>query len=40
MAMIYQAREERDQANELFGQVIMNFPNTELAALAKAARGY
>ena len=40
MAMISQAREERAQANELFGQVIMNFPNTELAALAKAARGY
>lgn len=40
MALIYQAREERDQANELFGQVIMNFPNTDLAALAKEARGY
>ena len=40
MAMIYQAKEERDQANELFGQVIMNYPNTELANLAKAARGY
>jgi len=40
MALIYQAREERDQANELFGQVVMNYPNTELAALAKEARGY
>lgn len=40
MALIYQAREERDQANELFGQVIMNYPNTELAVLAKEARGY
>lgn len=40
MALIYQAREERDQANELFGQVIMNFPNTDLASLAKEARGY
>ncbi|MCI8836933.1 MAG: tetratricopeptide repeat protein [Hungatella sp.] len=40
MALIYQAREERDQANELFGQVIMNYPNTDLASLAKEARGY
>ncbi len=40
MALIYQAREERDTANELFGQVIMNYPNTELAVLAKEARGY
>lgn len=40
MALIYQAKEERDQANELFGQVIMNYPNTELAVLAKEARGY
>lgn len=40
MALIYQAREERDLANDLFGQVIMNFPNTDLAVLAKEARGY
>lgn len=40
MALIYQGRDERDRANELFGQVIMNYPNTELAGLAKEARGY
>lgn len=40
MALIYQGRDERDKANELFGQVIMNYPNTELAGLAKEARGY
>ncbi len=40
MALIYQAKEERDKANELFGQVIMNFSGSELAALAKEARGY
>ncbi len=40
MALIYQGRDERDKANELFGQVIMDYPNTELANLAKAARGY
>lgn len=40
MAMIYQSRDERDKANELLGQVIMNYPNTELAVLAKEARGY
>ena len=40
MALIYQAREERDTANELFGQVIMNYSGSELAALAKEARGY
>ncbi len=40
MAMVYHGREEEDQANELFGQVIMNYPDTELAAKAKDARGY
>lgn len=40
MALIYQAKEERDKANELFGQVIMDFSDSELAALAKEARGY
>ena len=40
MAGIYAARDERDQANELFGQVIMNYPGTELAELAREARGY
>ncbi len=40
MALIYQARDEKDTANQLFGQVIMNYSGTELAALAKEARGY
>lgn len=40
MAMIYQEKEDRDQANELLGQVIMNYPNTDLAAQAKEVRGY
>ncbi len=40
MAMVYQGRGEEDQANELFGQVILNYPDTEPAAKAKTARGY
>ncbi len=40
MAMVYQNRGEEDAANELFGQVIMNDPDSELAARAKEARGY
>ena len=40
MAVIYGKLEQMDQANDLYGQVIMNYPNTDLAAQAKAARGY
>lgn len=40
MAMIYDGLGEEDAANDLFGQVILNYPDTELAAQAKAARGY
>ncbi len=40
MAMVYHGREEEDKANELFGQVIMNYPDTELAEKAKEVRGY
>ena len=40
MALVCQSKEMRDEANELFGQVIMNYPNTELANLSKEARGY
>lgn len=40
MAMIYKAREDKDKSNELFGQVIMNYPDTELAGKAKEERGY
>ncbi len=40
MAMVYHDREEEDKANELFGQVIMNYPDTDLAEKAKEIRGY
>lgn len=40
MAMIYQAKGEEDQANELFGQIILNYPDTDQAAQAREARGY
>ena len=40
MAVIYKAKEETDTSDELFGQVIMNYPNTELAQKAKEERGY
>ncbi len=40
MAMVYHARGEEDQANELFGQVIVGYPDSELAALARETRGY
>ncbi len=40
MGLICQGRGETDRANDLFGQVIMNAPDTELAEKAKEARGY
>ncbi len=40
MAMIYQERGETDTANDLFGQVIMGYPDTDLAEQARAVRGY
>lgn len=40
MAMIYKGQDEKDKSNELFGQVIMNYPDTELAVKAKEERGY
>ena len=40
MAMIYKAQGDEDTANQLFGQVIMNFSNSELSARAKTERGY
>lgn len=40
MASIYQEKGDTDTANELFGRVIMEYPDTELAAQAKEARGY
>ncbi len=40
IAMIYQARGDEEQANQLFGQVIVNYPDSEAAGLAREARGY
>ena len=40
MAMIYQAMGDTETADQLFGQVIMNFPDSELAAQAQEQRGY
>ena len=40
MAMIYQAMEDTETADQLFGQVIMNFSDSELAAQAQEQRGY
>ena len=40
MAMLYKAKGDEAQANELFGQVILNFPDTELAGQARTERGY
>jgi len=40
MAMIYKQKGDEDTANQLFGQVIMNFEDQELAEQAKEQRGY
>ncbi|MCI8512924.1 MAG: hypothetical protein HFE83_13200 [Lachnospiraceae bacterium] len=40
MAMIYKAKGDEDTADQLFGQVIMNFSDSALAARAKEQRGY
>ena len=40
MAMIYQTMGDTETADQLFGQVIMNFPDSELAAQAQEQRGY
>jgi len=40
MAMIYKQKGDEDTANQLFGQVIMNFDDQELAEQAKEQRGY
>ena len=40
MAMIYQAMGDTETADQLFGQVIMNFADSELAAQAQEQRGY
>lgn len=40
LSNVYQAMGQEDQAKELWGQLIMDYPDTEEAALAKEARGY
>ena len=40
MAMCCKAKGDEETADQLFGQVIMNFSDSELAERAKAERGY
>lgn len=40
MAMIYKNKGDEETSDQLFGQVIMNFDDEELAAKAKEERGY
>ncbi len=40
MAMIYKNKGDEETSDQLFGQVIMNFEDEELAAKAKEERGY
>lgn len=40
MAMIYKAKGDEETADQLFGQVIMNFSDSEAAVRAKEERGY
>lgn len=40
MAMIYKTKGDEDTADQLFGQVIMNFSDSALAERAKEERGY
>lgn len=40
MAMIYKTKGDEEQSDQLFGQVIMNFADSELAARAQEERGY
>ena len=40
MALIYKGLGDTENSNQLFGQVIMNYPDTELAEQAKNERGY
>lgn len=40
MAMIYKTKGDEEISDQLFGQVIMNFDDEELAAKAKEERGY
>ena len=40
LGLVYQGQEDTAAANQYFGDVIMNYPNSEYAALAKEKRGY
>lgn len=40
MAMIYKTKGDEETADQLFGQVIMNFADSPLAETARAERGY
>ncbi len=40
MALVYKAMEDEEKANEIFGQIILNYPDTEQAAQARTERGY
>jgi len=40
MAMLYKTKGDEETADQLFGQVIMNFSDSELAEKAKTERGY
>ena len=40
MANIYKGRDETDTANQLYGDIIKNFPDSNEAKAAKEARGY
>ena len=40
MANIYKGRDEADTANQLYGDIIKNFPDSNEAKAAKEARGY
>lgn len=40
IAMLHQGRDEKDAANQIFGDLIKNYPNTAEAKSAKEARGY
>ena len=40
MGMVYKSKGDTDNANQMFGQVIMNFADSEFAEKAKTERGY
>ena len=40
LGLVYQGQDDTAAANQYFGDVIMNYPNSEYVALAKEKRGY